>query len=452
MPGTVRFGCPHCEQGYFGTDAAGLLVPKSFQCVGCSAAIDIDEMVLNPAGGVDEAATVAAPHPWFERKRVGLWRGFWRTVGYGMSQPTRLARLMPPKGGVRGSVWFAMVVQLFPCVLVMVLGVIAVLMSPRLSVFGILAGFAVGFSALILAYVLAWVGLAHAVLVMTGKTAHTIGRTCASIGITAGPMIIAAIPCLGAYAAPVGLIWWGAAAGIVVARVQRVSWWRATLAGAIGPLFLIVGVGGVYGVLIYQALSKARVTATTTIQGGLSGPGTMTVQGGGAAARKVADALRQYAAEHDGQRVRHAAELIAEGLLAPPDFIAPGSTRDIDTTPLGTTTLGQFWVSGLDEQRRAVDAAVGGIGKDDAGYWIGDCYICDREVSLDPGASPSSVNIWLVVSIARTADGSKPARVYAAMPGGAIEIPSDEWLLKRTEQNDLRRSLGLPELPDLLSR
>ena len=35
VPNTVRFGCPHCNQSYYGTGPRGYLEPDVFDCVSC---------------------------------------------------------------------------------------------------------------------------------------------------------------------------------------------------------------------------------------------------------------------------------------------------------------------------------------------------------------------------------------------------------------------------------
>ncbi|VAX38816.1 hypothetical protein MNBD_PLANCTO03-2165, partial [hydrothermal vent metagenome] len=63
-PETVRFCCPHCSQGYLGRGADGFPDPRRFACVFCDRVIDIDEMVLEVAQGVEEYQTKPDMIPW----------------------------------------------------------------------------------------------------------------------------------------------------------------------------------------------------------------------------------------------------------------------------------------------------------------------------------------------------------------------------------------------------
>src|SRR5262245_42651268 len=90
-PDSVRFCCPHCMQEYYGTDANGHLVPRSFVCVKCAQPIDMDQMVLLPAAGTPEDLTRPDEIPWTVKRTPWL-RAFFGTLGLGMFQPARMGR------------------------------------------------------------------------------------------------------------------------------------------------------------------------------------------------------------------------------------------------------------------------------------------------------------------------------------------------------------------------
>ena len=91
VPNTVEFCCPHCEQPYYGaTPKTGHLEPREFICVQCGRRVHMDEMMMRPAPGVKERDTKPIRMPWRERKEIGFWRGWIRTVGLALIHPRRL--------------------------------------------------------------------------------------------------------------------------------------------------------------------------------------------------------------------------------------------------------------------------------------------------------------------------------------------------------------------------
>lgn len=108
-PNSVQFCCPHCNQPYFGTDQKGHLVPRAFDCVQCGRHIDMDQMVLRPGEGVREEQTQQDRNPWLERRKVGWWKGWIKTVGLSLGIPTRLMRATPH--GRIGEAWLFAVVS-----------------------------------------------------------------------------------------------------------------------------------------------------------------------------------------------------------------------------------------------------------------------------------------------------------------------------------------------------
>ncbi|MFM1823541.1 MAG: hypothetical protein RI967_1807 [Planctomycetota bacterium] len=100
MPGKVRFACPDCGTGYFGTDARGQLEPASFDCAGCGRALTVDACVVSPDGAwsseSDDALYMrAAPLPWFGGG--SLVRRWWATLRRTFPLPGEIARGLPPK-------------------------------------------------------------------------------------------------------------------------------------------------------------------------------------------------------------------------------------------------------------------------------------------------------------------------------------------------------------------
>lgn len=237
-PGSVRFCCPHCDQGYYGTDADGLLVPREFDCVSCGQHVTLDEMIVRPVPGGEAVQMPLNLNPWDDRANVGRWRAFWRTMFLGIGDVGQLMRVTRPEGsnGLRfvATLWGVVVMIAFlPLGLIMVPAFIAGLTGGART-FGVPLMIAAAMLitstiVLILATVLA-AAASHGVLRLTGPTAFPLKRTVQAFSYTCGPMIFCAFPCLGFYWTPVGLLWWTIMAGVALAHAQRVSGWRAFVA------------------------------------------------------------------------------------------------------------------------------------------------------------------------------------------------------------------------------
>src|SRR6188508_3155005 len=116
VPNSVRFLCPHCEQCYYGTTPEGHLIPRTFSCVTCGQRIDMDEMLLFPAEGVQEQHTAADVMPWLQRKQMGWFKGWIRTIGMAMVAPHKLVRAIPLEGGLGESVFFLLITHVLVAV------------------------------------------------------------------------------------------------------------------------------------------------------------------------------------------------------------------------------------------------------------------------------------------------------------------------------------------------
>lgn len=244
-PGSVQFRCLHCDQSYYGTDAeSGHLVPRTFDCVRCEARIDMDEMVVLPACGVDERDATER-HPWFER-RQGLVMSWLTTVAVSCFSPGRLMRLTREDEPARPSLAF--MAATLAVAFVGGLGVLLLFLfmmggmaggysfSTMMSMaatflipFGILAG-AIG----------VWLLATHAVLMLTGST-KGLKRTTHAIAYSCGPVVLSAFPCLGAYVIPFAALWWIINAAFMVTTAHRVSGVRAAAAVLAMPTLAAAG-------------------------------------------------------------------------------------------------------------------------------------------------------------------------------------------------------------------
>ncbi|MHC5112758.1 MAG: hypothetical protein ACYTHJ_23125 [Planctomycetota bacterium] len=83
--GTVSFQCPTCDQAYYGNDSHGLPYPRQFNCVRCGEAVHVNNMRVVPLAA-DTSEISQDTTPWSQRKKIGFWKAWWKTVGMTMTQ------------------------------------------------------------------------------------------------------------------------------------------------------------------------------------------------------------------------------------------------------------------------------------------------------------------------------------------------------------------------------
>ncbi|MCH8841088.1 MAG: hypothetical protein IH831_10555, partial [Planctomycetes bacterium] len=100
-------------------------------------------------------------------------------------------------------------------------------------------------------YILAWAGIAHGILRVTGKTAHTFRRTCHAICYSAPAGVVLAVPCCNIL---FGLVWWIASAAIMVKEAHKVHGARAAIAVVVWPfisVYLVQALTGLQGIFLF---------------------------------------------------------------------------------------------------------------------------------------------------------------------------------------------------------
>ncbi len=107
-PGSVQFGCPHCEQLYEGNDAQGLPYPRHFECVNCHLPVDLQQMRVVPVGDAALTGSGVGPGiPW-ELPEEGSWLSrWWATCKLGMFQPTTYYRRLRNVDDLGKAIGFA---------------------------------------------------------------------------------------------------------------------------------------------------------------------------------------------------------------------------------------------------------------------------------------------------------------------------------------------------------
>ena len=98
--GKVRFCCPNCDTGYYGTSDKGHLEPAEFNCIGCGTRLTMDRCVIRAHDMAREHEAMQRRElPWLEEGSLGWVRRWWRTAKLSLSNAPQLVPLLsrPPK-------------------------------------------------------------------------------------------------------------------------------------------------------------------------------------------------------------------------------------------------------------------------------------------------------------------------------------------------------------------
>lgn len=430
---SVKFCCPHCAQAYYGTGETGHLVPRCFDCVSCARRIDMDEMVLLPAEGVEERQTRPDVNPWLDRARRPLsrWMG---ALGRGMANPVWLMRSTP----IETSAWhgwsFALATHaIFAALFLLPVLLLMAAMSlaggsypvPLVSVgIGLTIVPAIGS----ILFLMLWVATAHGILRLRGPTHAGIGRTALALCFTCGPQLLLLVPCLNFYVGWLGTLWWVIVAGFALAAAQKVSGLRAAVAVAALPVACVALVVAIFLVQIGVAFSSGAATAT------LSGNAEMVSQ------------FRDPIAIASSQdvRPRHAVELLASGRVLAGQFVSPYSNTTPELARVGPVTLDQASdlspgaLAALAQQ--AADSIPPGV----VAHRLGDfVFVFDALAHADP-------SLWVAIeSWDPSCNRGVRHTLYALTVGGqVVTIRPEDLASALGRQNAARAQAGLSPLPD----
>lgn len=457
VPNSVRFCCPGCGQEYYGTSPKGHLEPEAFRCVRCGQQVRMDDMVLLPAEGVEEARTRVETVPWLDRSRRGFFKGWLGTIGMSLAMPGRLAKAIPGNVGVLSALWFALLTG----TLYGVLGC-GLILLPMLLIGGPgAAGTLVGAAILVLAIPIGlaatlgiWALMTHGVLRLTGETAGGLGRTTACLCYASGANVLLAIPCVGPYLLTVSWVWWTVAAAVMLHLAQRVSGLRAAVAAGLPPLLATLALAGWIALVVAPGVRASAAAA---------GPALAAARAPAAAAR-VAAALRSYAAAHSGAAPPHGLALLTDQHVYLPDLFLNGGPSNAAEATVAGINLNTVQFLSVSERAAAVAVAARSLGTGTPAHRIGDMVFVYGGIDLSPN-STADPGLWLVVCAPLA---SQPAAAVAPRntPFGAIPTPmisvcsldGQVTSFPRTslpaflaEQNELRAAAGLPPLPDPLT-
>jgi len=246
-------------------------VPRAFACVRCGHACELDALVLRPAPGVPDDATERFIVAWEDRNAGGRFRRFWRTALDGAVLPRALGLAAASGADPWAAFWFLSRVAAW--VVVPTSAIVAgwwawdrVTSSARTGRgLGSLAalGWDVAAWAGVTVGVMAGIVLAAAVTSATAKLAlRVLGervpwRVLWTVNAyTSGPLLIAAVPCLGPYCAGwIVWIWCAVCAIIALTFGVPVPAWKSVVALFAAPAI----VGTLAAVLAYLGLQRAMM-------------------------------------------------------------------------------------------------------------------------------------------------------------------------------------------------
>jgi len=442
VPNAVRFCCPDCNQDYYGVGKNGLLEPRAFDCVKCGRALDMDEMVLRPAAGVEEEQTRVDTHPWINREGRSWFKSWLRTVGLSMVGPLRLMRGLPVDAMSGQAWWFAILTVL------MILTTGAAVPFLGIAVISMFAGgdpieqviAAVGFlvvgTVFFVITVAVWGVVTHGLLLMTGGAPYPISRTYQALCYSAGANITSALPCLGLYPfGVIGLGWWLVSAVMMVGEAQNIRGARAALATLVFPAIVVVLATAGMFTAVFFGMTQARIAMAQQAANKTEAECVL-----------VLDALTDFSATA-GRWPVHALDLVDDSSLTPLDFIVLGSMTHEASVPIGDTDMQTLFELEPVERRRLVAEVIDALPDDVFAHRLGD-FVCTWH-GVDPdGEEPT---IWLLIvspdpdlNPALDVDGMF---TVGMRDGTVLSFPASEMGVRLDEQNGLRGAEGLPALP-----
>jgi hypothetical protein len=455
---SVRFCCPNCNQGYYGTGAKGHLVPSAFTCVKCAQAITMDEMVLLPAEGVTDHQTQVARAPWLDRERIGAIKGFFGTLFQGLFLPNRLVRGVPPSS----SVWSALVYAMITAGAITAVAILPFMAFIGLATMAFGGGAGGGGPALatlsfytLVTFLFAWAGMlvflviwalvTHGILLVTGGANWPIQRTFHAICYSIGAAVFFAVPLFGLYFAFIPMLWWMVSALVMVAIGQKVHPGRAILATAVMPILSIVlAYGGLIALFYYSAVNAGATIATQ-----MTVSATTTGQ-------NMRDDLVTLAQANGGVYPKFGLVLLDVGYVTLDEFIMDISFTSVGTVKFGEQSLFDLRSMPSDQLQARTQQIADAMPDDVVAHRIGDVVFTYHGMAFDPTEGA----LWIMVlapprdtpagTVTFSPDFADQVTVVVA-DGSTTTLPLDAFAAALEAQNALRLARDLPALPDPLS-
>ncbi len=449
---SVAFCCPHCDQHYYGTGENGHLVPSEFHCVTCGEIVNMDQMVMRPAEGVRETETRVDHVPWLADP--GWLKPLFKTIGMALALPHRLGRAMRPEQPLLKAWGFAAIVQFMTCLFMF--GPFIVFMAfmgsfaggPPSGGIGVVTGFlgvAAGYWLALMILIGLWGAFSHALLKITGETAQPISRTYECICYSSAAYLTAGVPCMGIQLGWLwGGCWWAISAAIMLKEAQRVSGWRAGVAGIAPPVLVMAAFIAVAISFIFAAVGAINTTMTMA-------PNTLASKPANAqtSVQQLGGNLWAFAFRQPPQ---HVAELIEPGFASPVMFIVDTTATTLDDIPLpGDQSLRLSDLENLseEEQRAALREAAASLPSGVIAHRFGDFVFTYHGIDMSP--SNMDAQLWLLIAspdpdtnAVESFNGVLVVGSAWGTPKSILEARFDEEL---AEQNRIRALHNLPPLP-----
>ncbi|MFM9144282.1 MAG: Yip1 family protein [Phycisphaerales bacterium] len=262
-------------------------MPRAFACVRCGHACELDALVLRPAPGVPDDATERFIVAWEDRNAGGRLRRFWRTALDGAVHPRALGLAAASGADPWAAFWFLSRVSAW--VVVPTSAIVAAWWAWDRVTSSARTGRGLGALAALGWDVAAWAGvtvgvmatimLAAAVTSGTAKIAlRVLGervpwRVLWTINAyTSGPLLIAAVPCLGPYCAGwIVWVWCAVCAIIALTFGVPVPAWKSVVALFAAPA------------IVAAVLSVAEYFGLKQVAAAVAAPASMPVPADGSA-------------------------------------------------------------------------------------------------------------------------------------------------------------------------
>lgn len=452
IPNSVCFCCPHCDQTYYGIGERGHLEPRQFECLKCQKLIDMDDMVLRPAAGVDIRATQPDRMPWLERAQRGNFKAWFATIGAAMTRPSNLIRAVPKDHSV-GAAWLFMFVSnlifaavggaiplLFSVVFIWIMSKSVPGMGAMTNSMFMQSFWQLPFQLIMLAVAPPlWALLTHLLLMIGNTPVEKFSRTAHCIYYSSAANALTAIPC-GGCSQLAGKIWWLVSAILMVKEAQCVSGGRATFAVLVSGII-------VWGGTAVVAVGVAFMSMGLPGAGGLANFGANF--GSNFVAQSLWSELSSHASAHNGYGPKHAIELLNSG--SNPSFIQFTIVSSESSVPVGDTNLQQFKLSSVAEQRDIINDLVANQPANIVAHRLGDVIFTYHGIDF----TTADRRLWAFILSPQPNQQLQATPLQltiARLDGSTYQFGPEKFAVELEAQNRFRQIDGLPPLPaDVLS-
>ncbi len=436
-PETVRFCCPHCSQGYIGRGADGFPDPRRFACAFCGKPIDADEMVLEPAEGIEDHQTEPDAIPWIEEHRP--WSARWaRTAWLALANPSRLIELTPRDLPARPAVVFMLGTQgLLAAGLVALVFALGVVLSlpGGATAFGALTGQGLLRLVLTLAGTMlftgVWIAVIHATARRNGHEA-SLAQTVHAVCFTSTPHALWYLPVLGPFVGWIGtLVWVRSVVGALAAThtMPTKAAWRTAGEWPAACLLLTIVVWG--------------ASSAGLIGGHRSSEALWFVSDAQSVSRLEKPLLGS--AIHRDRVPTYIGELMIDGRLKPGQFLAPGSHTTLAGIEIAGITLEQFEQLAPARRLAVVQQAAGQLSPNTPSHRLGDFVFVLDVLALEV----ETPGLWVVIEAWDPGLNETGGLVHVLHADGSVRSMQGSAMPPALdEQNTLRLRVGLPTLPD----